>query len=376
MLVYPLPTLARALARAVLCVFACGLVNGCSTYSRTPRNVSGVPIDDRPISAAAYAAFLQGAEYEAEGDWVQALDAFREASSHDSASVEIQTRIARVTCRLYPEAATTEFEAALERDDDFEPLWREWAECELEREKTVRALRFAKQAVASAPFSLAASVTLSRVHEARKEPTLALRTLIAFVLRFPDDSLGWRALYECAQRQNDPVWATRAAQHLGSHAVLRADAPNGAELLVKVALLERGLSAAREAAIEYGIDAATLAWIALESGRPSEASTQAELVLRADPSNFDAAVAGLIAHQRLSQGDEFRKSLRRIPQPSAQISARSRSALGQLLELYFGAEVRRDFDRSSDADQQLEDLTGTAPSNSVSNAGSEPTGSP
>jgi tetratricopeptide (TPR) repeat protein len=319
---------------------------GCSKYSRTPRTVSGVPIDDRPISASAYAAFLQGAQYEAAGDWVHALDAFREALNHDSSSVEIQTRIASVTCRLYPDAATTEFEAAAERDDDFEALWREWAECELDREKTVRALRFAKQAVDSAPFSLASSVTLSRVYEARKEPTLALRTLIAFVLRFPNDALGWRALYECAQRQNDPVWAGRAAQHLGSQAIIRADAPNGAELLVKVALLERGLSAAREAAIEHGIDAATLSWIALESGRPSEASTQAELVLRADPANFDAAVASLIAHQRLSQTEDFRKVLRRIPRPTGLVSMRARNALGQLLELYFGPDVRRDFERA------------------------------
>jgi tetratricopeptide (TPR) repeat protein len=351
----PMSELAAAQAAAPRCgglvftracgyLIVCGGLLACSGYSRTPRTAGGVPIDDRPISASAYGSFLEGALFEAERKWPEALDAFREALNRDGASVEIQTRIAAVTCRLYPEAATAEFEAAAERDETFAPMWREWAECELGREKTVRALRLAKEAVTHAPYSLPATVTLSRVYEARQEPTLALRTLIAFVLRFEDDTLAWRALYDCAQRQKDPVWAHRAAPHLTSGARLRADVPNGAELLVRVALLERGLSAARDTAIEQGVEAATVAWIALESGRPSEALKQAQLVLRADPTNFDAAVAGLMASQRTSQDDLFHAGLRELPPPVYPISTRAKAAIAKLLQLYFGPLVRRDFE--------------------------------
>jgi tetratricopeptide (TPR) repeat protein len=309
------------------------MLSSCGGYSSTPRQVAGVPIDDRPIAAAAYAYYLDGAELEAGGKWEAALGSFRQAQRYDGSSVDVQTRIAALTCRLTPEDAEDEFEAASDLDETFEPLWREWAECELRHGKLTRALRLAKLAVTHSPETLEATLVLSRVHEARREPTLALRPLIAYVLRYPSELRAWRALFACADRQHDAVWKQRAADELSLHARNPNAGQGAAEQRVVDALLDRGLSVARDIAIEENVSDTELAWLALENDRPSEAIQQATLVLRADPARVDAAITLLVAGHRTGNRDVLTYALAALRKmDDLELSPRAAHAFGQLLE--------------------------------------------
>lgn len=296
--------------------------------------VDGEYISSRPISAAAYATYAHAARLEAMRELRLALDAYREALSLDSRSVEIQTRIATLTCQLSPNDATPEFEEALELDDDYEGLWREWALCELRRGKLTRALRMARRALQAAPNSLEASLALMQVHEARKEPKDAVHVLVAYVVRFPENQEAWKELYHVARRQHDVSWNHAAGLVVTQHT------PNDRPLLalentqwasVGRALVEQGLAHARNTAVQLGVSPLDLGWIALERQRADIALEQADLVLSADPSNLEAAILGLVAAHRTARRSEFGRWLRRVP--AADVRQLSPYAIEQFLSL-------------------------------------------
>jgi tetratricopeptide (TPR) repeat protein len=328
---------------ASLSVFAVALgAIGCSGYSHTVRLVDGKPIDERPITPAAYAAYTSAARFEVLGQLELARAAYQEALSHDPDSVDIQTRIATLTCQLDPDQATPEFEAAEELDSDYEGLWREWALCELRRGKLTRALRMANRSVASAPDSLRASVTVAQVHEARAEPSKAIRQLVAFVIRFPENIEGWRRLYEAARRQQDPVWSYAASQHLSAR-LARGQLPpalgEAPEKAVRRVLLDTDLSQARHAAIEQRVSVTRLGWIALHERRPLDALAQAKLSHHANPKDLEAAILGLAATHDAGKSAAFRIWLRAVPEGTVDdLSETAREALVRLIRERLGEQ--------------------------------------
>jgi hypothetical protein len=72
------------------------------------------------------------------------------------------------------------------------------------------------------------------------------------------------------------------------------------------------LEAARLAAAEAGVGALTLALLALSSGKPELALTQAELILAASPREPEAAIVGLVAASLLGDIERFRALLARV----------------------------------------------------------------
>ncbi len=335
--------------RTTLCHSIAGLCScaavACGGYSKTLRVVDGKPIDERPISSSAYAAYAYAAQLEGNGKLELALTAYREALGFDSESVEIQTRIASLTCQLAPDDANPEFEDAQELDGNYEALWREWALCELRRGNLTRALRMAKRGVEAAPDGLEASMTVVRVYEARKEPELALRQLVAYTVRFRDSREAWSELYHLARRQRDDAWLREAAQQVDR--LTRKDAPIPAlgdtpEQIVGRILLAEGLTPARNAAVEFRLGATDLGWLAVALGRPKEALAQAELVLGADPDNLEAIVLALTASHQADRSAAFREQLAKTPVGDVNdLSPRAREALVHLLEARVSEESAR-----------------------------------
>lgn len=307
--------------RNALVIAGCaGWALACGGYDKTVRLVDGELITERPISASAYAAYANAARLEARGELRLALDAYRDALSYDSHSVDIQTRIATLTCQLSPNDANQEFEDALDLDENYEGLWRQWALCELRRGKLTRSLRMARRALEVAPRSLEASLALMQVYEARKEPEAAVRVLVAYVIQFPESQEAWRELYHVARRQHDPVWNHAAGLVLNQRA--SNDKPltaleNTPWASVGRALVEQGLAHARNTAVQLGVSTLDLGWIALERQHADLALEQADLVLSANPNNLEAAILGVTAAHRSTRPAEFSRWLRRVPQGNA-----------------------------------------------------------
>ncbi len=335
--------------------------SACSQYSQTVRIVDGEEVSGRPISASAYTAYLVGAKLEAAGEPRLALDAYREAFSQDSSSVELQTRIATLICQLSPNDATPEFEDAESLDPTYEGLWREWARCELRRGKLTRALRMAKRSLLAGPNSLAATTTLARVHEARKERPEALRVLVAYVVREPQDWTAWRELYDVARRQRDAVWMLEAGRVLSEHQARRdriATLGETPDRVVARVLKREGLTPARHAATELGVTVLELGWIALAHQRPQDARSQAELALGANPENLEAAILGLCSSHAAGREAEFSEWLKRVPAGSAfSLSEHAQAALLELLETRAGSDaaqmLQRAFESPSNATPHL-----------------------
>jgi tetratricopeptide (TPR) repeat protein len=230
----------------------------------------------------------------------------------------------------------------MEIDSQYEAAWREWALCELRQGNLTRALRMAKRAVSYAPSSLSATTTVAQVHEARKEPDLAIRQLVAFVALFPENRAAWRELYLTARRQNDEAWTLAAAEVLDDE--LQADTAltsgEPAAVLVAQALTSGGLDEARPTAVQHGMPPLELAWLALDLGFAKEAARQAELVLAANPTNFEAALAALAAHHEAGSRSGFRRRLQAMPSPrGAELSERGVVAMRELLAELAGSEA-------------------------------------
>jgi hypothetical protein len=190
--------------------------------------------------------------------------------------------------------------------------------------------------VEAAPDSLEASVAVVRAYEARKEPELALRQLVAYTIRFPDSREAWLELYHTARRQRDDTWLREAALQVDRLTRRKAPMPplgDTPEQIVGRVLLERGLDPARHAAVEFGVSATELGWLAIALGRPKEALDQAELVLGAQPDNLEASILGLMAAHQSNRSAAFRERLNRIPDGDVKdLSPRAREALVHLLE--------------------------------------------
>jgi hypothetical protein len=201
----------------------------------------------------------------------------------------------------------------------------------------------AKRAVRFAPSSLSATSAVAAVYEARKEPDLAIRQLVAYVTLYPHSRAAWRELALTARRQSDGAWEHAASLALTDGRPENAPDPDDALALVAAELASNGLDGARPLAVEYGISTMDLAWLALEVGQPKAAARQAELLLGADPNNVEAAIVALAAHHQAGTRSGFRRQLEQMPPSNGPLSDRGVVAMANLVRELAGEQAAAAF---------------------------------
>lgn len=296
---------------------------GCAEYSHTTRIVDGREVAGRPISAEAYAAYLEGAALEARGEPARAVASYLVALDADPESPEIHTALGRALCANDPQEAEETFEAALELDPHYEPAHRERARCALAEGSPAHALVHAERALLAGPYEYGATEVLLDALVALGRTARARRVLWGFLSLHPDHPLARRRLLELdAESQSQVPTPDRA--------LLEALREGDDERAVRLALEQR-------------LGRVELARIALEHARPDLALIQSGLVLRADPSNSDARIIALLAAFVLEDGRTYRASLRDGWHAHALPSERGGAILAELLTARAGESAASAF---------------------------------
>jgi tetratricopeptide (TPR) repeat protein len=281
----------RSLAFCVLtaCLSSVACTEGSSGVTRM---ANGVRYEGRFVNPEAYAAYLQGVEREARGEYQNALSSYLEAHAEDPDSPEIWARIGAVQCfSSAPErglkAAEVSFQRGLQNDPEYFGNYLERGRC-AERARVFRsALTDGKAAVARRPDDESANLLVARSLQALGRTSEA------------------RAWLEGYQTYGAPSAAvTRALENARP---TREAVKNAAPPFVRSA-----------------------AFAELQSGHAERARKQAELELDADPTNSDAWIAALVACDALRDGQCFETALTSLRTPSL---APSPTALGFLREL-------------------------------------------
>lgn len=271
---------------ALLC--ACG-------GSAVTRVFDGVPREGRFISDFAYAAFARGAEHEARGQLEEAALAYAETVRRDPKAAIAWVRRGAIACKLGErDTAEDAFARAAEIDRDFEPLWREKAECA--REEPEIAVRHSTRAVAADPTRMETVLLHVELLQAAGRGEEAVRWLRSATVRMPHRIEVWEAAAAVARAVGDEAWAreaTRRRQRLARRADPR-EVPTGWDE-VDAALVANDLDAARRLSRRARLDVRLLPARAILAGRPGLAVEEARLRVAADPLDADARVALAVA---------------------------------------------------------------------------------
>lgn len=274
------------------------------TPTTVVRVIDGREVRGRFVSDRAYALYARGAEAEARKDFTNARVHYLAAVEEDEANAEIWTRVGAVACKIgRADEAASAFASAIDHDADYEPAYRERAECALDRgavsEVQARAaLADAAEALRLDPDSEASALLYARAAEAAGDAKTADRALRELVVRSPSRVTAWVALRDFADRRKDAAASLRASiaiASLGASPDPAADGPSksaSAPLTdVDEALARGSLDDARSAAKRSHLPPADLAVRAAALGRGELARAQADLVFKADPTNATAALA-------------------------------------------------------------------------------------
>ena len=272
------------------CVSCTGGSNGVT------RMADGVRYEGRFINPEAYAAYLLGVEYEARGNFNEALRAYLEAHTEDPDSPEIWARIGAVRCfssapQAGPAGARAAFEHGLQLDPSYPGNYLERARCAERAGDLSSALRDSTAAVGRRPQDESANLLVARVLSALGKQAEARAWLEAYRSYYSATSESERALASARSPGSRP-----AAQDTST-----------------------GPSTTRSGAFAE-----------LRSGRTERARQQAQIELDADPTNTDAWIATLVACDALHDDACFETTLGRLQTPSLSPSG---TALGYLREL-------------------------------------------
>ncbi len=301
----------------------CAATVGCQTSGYTTRVVNGQPMRGRPVNDSAYSEYLTAVMLETQGEWSAAYQAYGRALSHDDESPEIWTRLGTVSCqRGNHEEAKDEFDTALDLDQAYAPAWLALAECELRDGHTDAALKAGVRAVGLDPRSVAATLLVARLLEARGKHAEALAWLRGLAAYVPNNPGAWIALREFAIRNGDLADEERAVRAL---ARLRRDEDGNVEpplAELDAALAEGDLAGARAVATDLRLQPAYVAVRAGALGKYEMAREQARLVWRADPDNTDAWIVLQVTADALARaGTNARPPIggppKRAPSPLA-----------------------------------------------------------
>jgi tetratricopeptide (TPR) repeat protein len=276
------------------CVSCVGGSNGVT------RMADGVRYQGRFINPEAYAAYLLGVEYEARGNFKEALRAYLDAHTEDPDSPEIWARIGAVRCfsselKAGPAAARAAFERGLQLDAGYPGSYLERARCAERAGGFKSALTDATAAVARRPQDESANLLVARALSALGQQAEARAWLEAY-----------RSYYS----------ATIASER----ALASARAPGSPPTAAAPDTSTNSAPASTHSA----------AFSELRSGKAERARQRAQIELDADPTNTDAWIATLIACDALHDDACFESTLSRLRTPSLSPSG---TALGYLREL-------------------------------------------
>lgn len=311
------------------------------------RMFEGREVAGRYISPRAYTYYAFGADAEARGELGAALEAYEEAASADGESVEIWTRIGLVRCSLDRGDADEAFDEAEEQDSTFAPLWVSKARCADRRGDDEGALVAIDRAVAFDPGDVDARTFRANLLRDLGRPDEAARELHALTLEEPQSSNAWRARHLLAVEQGDAAVALATSARLRAlearGAPARGAALPAAEALERVdeALRDGDVHAAHHLGRRAGLVLADVAARAAALGRNDLAATQAETILRAEPTNGTARMVLASAADLL--GDEARLTLALVDVPPSGSLTRA----SPLASALFAGLLFRRVDRSA-----------------------------
>jgi len=315
----------------------------------TERIFDGQVVVGAYIEPEAYAAYAEGSYFEAQAKWQQAEQAYERALEYDEDSPSIWTRLGVLRCRETLSAALDAFDHAA-RARDYAPAWIERALC-LERHGDAgQALAAAERAVHLDPLSSETNLLVADLYARQARPELARAWLFAWTLFSPEVESHWRDVEERAIRLGDTALANLARSGRARRDTVgdteppppRAPEARAAADTAKLdaALGSGNLDVARLSASELGLGPVELATAALSRGEPALAASQAELVVRADPSRGDALVVALFAAASL--GDEARlRRLLRLPIGAQLATTELAPLLQDLIRWWVGDDAAR-----------------------------------
>jgi tetratricopeptide (TPR) repeat protein len=309
----------------------------CSSGPAVARVVNGHDIDGRFIAPEAYAAYLEGALFEEQGNAKAAEAAYVRALGEDSGAGEIWAHLGRVRCSTDQRASDGNFAKARSLGPNVGEVWLSDARCGLERGDAARARRSAERAAALDPRNVEASLLVVEALVRSGDRAAADRWLHAARLLYPEaaglpDSL--EAVSASSRRnpaQADPPtrprpWARRDAVEAVDGALRIGDA-----------------DAARSAAVRAHLGTGWLALRAVELGQVNLAKETAEMTLAAEPGNVEARVAALAAADLSHDESAFRKWTSPLPADADTTSALAARVMAALLERRVGAGPGRAF---------------------------------
>ncbi|MEO8904235.1 MAG: hypothetical protein ABI488_17890 [Polyangiaceae bacterium] len=291
--------LLRALASFVtLACFACT-----EGQSGVTRMADGVRYEGRFVNPEAYAAYLQGVEREARGEYQNALSSYLEAHAEDPDGAEIWARIGAVQCASStPErglkVARVSFERGLHNDPQYFGNYLERARCAERANALKAALEDGIAAVARRP---------------EEEPSNLLVARVLSELGRNDEARAWLQAFQTYRAPSAAV--TRALESI------------------------RGVTSPATATAAVASEAHSAAFADLRAGRVERARSQAKLELDADPTNADAWIASLVACDALRDTQCFETAIASLKTPSLPPSDTALGFLRELLARRAGAPI-------------------------------------
>lgn len=322
-----------------LSVFALSLlfISGCfqSRYAVT-RVVDGREVTGPYIGDKSYAHYLRGAILEAEGQYAEALAAYRLARRYGPQSADIWTRIASVQCALGKDPWSA-FERAISIDPRYEGAFMARAHCHIRREELDAALEAARMAASLEPQTTANIVFYAYLLNQKGKSEEARAFLDELVIREPKSIEAHRARLELALATGDPRRSEASAKRLLDLAPnlsqeLGKEIPSLSPLArIDAALLRQDLELARSLAISERIPPGTLALRAALLGRITEAGEEAKLALSANPADSDARVAAAFVAQLQRDDAALSAALADLPADVESLSALGIEVLEKLV---------------------------------------------
>ena len=310
---------------------------GCAGGPAVARVVNGHDIDGRFIGPDAYAAYMEGALLEEQGDLRGADAAYQRALDEDGGAGEIWARLGRVRCSSNPRASDAAFQWAKAKGPRIGEVWVADARCGLERGNAARARSSAERAAALDPGNVEASLLVIEALVMTGDRVTAERWLRATRLLYPEaaglpDSL--EAVSASTRRTTAKITPpTSARPWAGRDAIEALDG----------ALRTGDADAVRSAAVHAHVSTGWLALRAVELGQQGLAKESAEMTLAAEPSNVDARVAALAAADLSRDDGALRRWAGKLPDVREPTSALAARVMGALLERRVGAAAGRAF---------------------------------
>lgn len=299
---------------------------------------------ERPISAAAYAAFGRARLLERAGDVSGAISAYREVLNEDDDAAEAYVRIGALLCQSDPAEAARAFVEAARLAPHLAELHSASAECALQRGKWRQAVAAAERAFELSPDQRT-SLLLVDAYQAATRGADAKRLAWAHVAVYPNDTLGWSKLAELAR--DAPSLAAqirhRAARRVPAdvrysilvdgaktagpqqgpmapvqiRGVVRFDRHSAAELDLDAALFVGDTRAIHAAARNLRLSAFELIVRAMDVGALEFARSQAALVGKISPNDATVWQLRLRLADLLGDDAEFEALLAEPPEGNA-----------------------------------------------------------